>query len=438
MNEHKKNKKLSLSMQIILAMLLGIAVGTIIAFLPNAEESEFSKWINENITNGVFLLVKTWFINSLKLIVVPLVFVSLVCGTCSLSDPNKLGSMSYKSLGLYLFTTTIAVTLGILFAILFKPGAGAELPGEPYTETGSSSVFDIFANLITQNPFYSLAELSPNMLQIIIFSILFGLAISFSGKKGKPIADFFARMNHVIMKLVTMIMKFAPYGVFCVMAIVIGEGEWDKIQSLSKYFVLVMLVLILHGLIVYPSLLKFLAKLNPITFLAKFKPVILFAFTSSSSSATLPITMEVAKKRIGVGHSTASFVLPLGATINMDGTAIMQGIATVFIAQQYAIDLSMAQYLLVILTATMASIGAAGVPSAGIVMLIGVLSSVGLPTESIAMILGVDRLLDMVRTAVNVTGDATVATIVSGWEKDFSNETFEDTDAGLDYQLEKL
>jgi Na+/H+-dicarboxylate symporter len=288
----------------------------------------------------------------------------------------------------------------------------------------------MLAGLITTNIFKSMLE--ADMLQLIIFSILFGVSIAMSGEKGKPIADFFASLNEVIMKLVTIIMKFAPYGIFCIVAMVIAESKWDEIKSLSKYFGLVLFVLVLHGLIVYPTLLKLLAKLNPIDFLMKFRPTILFAFGSSSSSATLPVTMEIAQKRLGVGKTTSSFVLPLGATINMDGTAIMQGIATVFIAQQYAIDLTMGQYLMVILTATMASIGAAGVPSAGIVMLVGVLTSVGLPTESIVMILGIDRILDMTRTAVNVTGDATVATIISRWENDFSEDTFNNPNAGMD------
>lgn len=433
--------KLSLSFKIMLAMLLGVIVGLIYTFIPSditLFDHSVKEFLKDNLFQGLFLLAKTWFVNALKLIVVPLVLVSLICGTCSLSDPNKLGSMTIRAGGLYLFTTGIAVVLGITFAILLEPGSGVPLSSDARPNADAVSIFDMFLNLITQNPFYSISELRPNMLQIIIFAIMLGLAISLSGDKGRPVADLFESMNEVIMKLVTLIMKIAPYGIFCIMAIVVSEAEWAKLYSLLKYFLLVILVLIVHAIVVYPALLKFVAKLNPATFFMKFRPVLLFAFGSSSSSATLPVTLEVAEKRIGVGNSTASFVLPLGSTINMDGTAILQGIATVFVAQQYGVDLSMGQYLTVILTATMASIGAAGVPSAGIVLLVGVLGSAGLPTESIAMILGIDRILDMVRTVVNVTGDATVATIVSKWEGNFSDETFNDPEAGLSYEAEEL
>ena len=433
--------KSSLSLKIMVALAAGIFIGFIFTFIP--EDLKFfghsvKTFLNDYLFQGLFLLAKTWFINSLKLIVVPLVLVSLICGTCSLSDPNKLGSMTLRAGGLYLLTTGIAVILGIFFAILFEPGAGVSLSSHAKPNAEAISVFDMFLNLITQNPFYSISELRPNMLQIIIFAILLGLAISLSGEKGKPVATLFESLNEVIMKLVTLIMKVAPYGIFCIMAIVVSEAEWQKLLSLIKYFLLVIIVLIFHALIVYPTLLKVVANLNPLVFIKKFRPVMLFAFSSSSSSATLPVTLEVSEKRIGIGNSTASFVLPLGSTINMDGTAILQGIATVFVAQQYGIDLTIGQYLTVILTATMASIGAAGVPSAGIVLLVGVLGSVGLPTESIAMILGIDRILDMVRTVVNVTGDATVATIVSKWEGNFSEETFNDPEAGLQYEAAEL
>ncbi len=429
-----QKKKLSLSLKIMLAMLFGIVFGLVFVFIPeqlSLFDVSIKSWINEYVLSGLFALIKTWFVSSLKLIVVPLVLVSLVCGTCSLSDPNKLGSMTVRAGSLYLGTTLIAVTLGILFAIIVQPGAGVALSTEASVTAEKTSIFAIFSNLISTNPFHSISQLRPNMLQIIIFAILLGLAISLSGDKGKPVAILFDSMNEVIMKLVTMIMKVAPYGIFCIMAIVVAEAKWAELYSLLKYFLLVIVVLIIHGSLVYPTLIKFIAKLNPIKFLMKMRPVMLFAVSSSSSSATLPVTLEVAEKRIGVDNSTASFVLPLGSTINMDGTAILQGIAVVFIAQQYQIDLSLAQYLTVILTATLASIGAAGVPSAGIVLLVGVLSSVGLPTESIAMILGIDRILDMVRTAVNVTGDATVATIVSQWEGNFDQEVFDSTETEL-------
>ena len=272
------------------------------------------------------------------------------------------------------------------------------------------------------------------MLQIIVFAVLFGIAMAMSGDAGKRLTGIFEDVNDVIMRLVTLIMNLAPYGVFVLLAKLFATTDSDTIFGLAKYFFLVLVVLFVHALVTYPLLLKVLTGLNPVNLLRKMREAAVFAFSTSSSGATLPVTMETAKNKLGVGNSVASFTVPLGATINMDGTAIMQGVATVFIAQVFAVDLTMGDYLMVILTATLASVGTAGVPGVGLVMLAMVLQQVNLPVEGIALILGVDRLLDMTRTAVNVTGDCTVACIVAKSEGALDEKAFNDPKAGDAYE----
>jgi Na+/H+-dicarboxylate symporter len=272
------------------------------------------------------------------------------------------------------------------------------------------------------------------MLQIIVFAVLFGLAITQAGKKGQIIAEFFQNINEVIMKMVTIIMAIAPYGVFALIAKMMATLGVDSILPLAKYFFLVIFVLIVHGLVTFPVMLKLFTGLDPRIFLKKMRAVQLFAFSTSSSGATIPVSMETVTKRLGVKNSIASFTVPLGATINMDGTAIMQGVATVFIAQAFQVDLSFVQYLTVILTAVLASIGTAAVPGVGLITLTMVLQQVGLPVEGIALIIGVDRILDMIRTSVNVTGDATVSCIIAKAEGDFDMDVFNDPNAGLEFE----
>jgi Na+/H+-dicarboxylate symporter len=264
------------------------------------------------------------------------------------------------------------------------------------------------------------------MIPIIIFAILFGIAMSYAGDSGKRLSGFFNDLNEVIMKIVTIVMNFAPYGVFCLLAKLAATVDTSAIFAIGNYFINVFVILILHALIVYPLMLKILTGLNPLILLSKMKEVAVFAFSSASSSATLPLTMATARQKLGVSRSVSSFTLPLGATINMDGTAIMQGIATVFIAQAYNVDLSTFDLLMVVLTATLASIGAAGVPGVGLILLALVLQQVNLPVEGIALIIGIDRLLDMTRTVVNVTGDCTVATIVAKTEGELDEEIYHD------------
>ncbi len=423
-------RKMSLSGQIFTGMIGGVVFGLILVQIGNIDPT-FKHWIANTII-PTFEVAKKLFINALKMVVVPLVFVSLICGTCSLSDPKKLRSVGGKSIALYLITTAIAITLALFLASVFDPGQGVQLEKIPFDEKKAKSIADVISGLVTDNPIKSLAE--GNMLQVIIFAILFGIAISRTGKSGEKIAEFFNELNNVVLKLVTIIMHIAPYGVFCIMSAVIVTTGMEAISKLAVYFALVAATLIIHMVLTYPTLLILLAKLNPLTLFKKMRPALLFAFTTSSSAATLPVTMEVARKRLGVGRTTASFTLPLGATINMDGTAVMQGVATVFIAQLYGGDLTTSQYLTVILMATLASIGTAGVPSVGLVMLTMVLDQVGLPSEAIGMLLGIDRFLDMMRTAVNITGDATVACIVSKSENDFDEAVFNDPQAGFEFE----
>jgi len=422
--------QLSLSAQIFTGLAAGALFGFVLMGLASIGGS-VTPFIDTGVM-GFFEVIKKLFINALKMVVVPLVLVSLICGTCSLSDPKKLGSLASKSIGLYLLTTAMAITLALVLANIFDPGAGVQVTSAGYQAKEAPPLTDVLANLVPDNPVKAMA--SGNMLQVIIFAILFGLAISRAGEMGQKIAGFFNQLNEVILKLVTLIMHIAPYGVFCIMATVVYTTGFEAFKNLAVYFFLVAGALIMHILITYPLILSLFARLNPKTLFVKMRPAMLFAISTSSSAATLPVTMEVARKRLGVGKTTASFSLPLGATINMDGTAIMQGVATVFIAQISGVDLTMTQYLTVILMATLASIGTAGVPSVGLVMLTMVLSQVNLPSEAIGMLLGIDRLLDMMRTAVNITGDATVATIVAKSEGDLDINAFNDPDAGADFE----
>lgn len=418
MNQTRKKKR-SLTFQIIAGMVLGFAVGVLLNLIGT------EGWIDSVLINGLFHLVGKIFLASLKLLVVPLVLVSLVCGTAALDDIRRLGRVGGKTLLLYLTTTAIAISLALLAALVVQPGVGFNLPSQTsFTAKEAPSLIDVIINIFPTNPFRSLAD--GNMLQIIVFAGLFGLALTLSGSSGKKILSIFEDLNEVIMKLVMMMMTIAPYGVFCLIAKVFAQQGFDAIIPLAKYFFTVLWVLVIHALVVYPTLLKVLSGLSPAQFFRRFKDVPVFAFSTASSNATLPITLETAEHKLGVNNSIASFTIPLGATINMDGTAIMQGVATGFIAQAYGIDIGLSGYLMVIVTATLASIGTAGVPGVGLIMLAMVLRQVGLPVEGIGLIIGVDRLLDMVRTAVNVTGDATVTCIVAKSEKQLDKKVFQE------------
>lgn len=402
-----------------LALLFGLALKFSLA--PDSA-------IATHVIHGGFNAVGQIFIRSLQLLVIPLVFVSLVCGTSSLTDLKQLGRIGGKTMGLYMLTTAAAITLAVVFALLISPGSGVQMTGGDFEAKAAPPLWDTFINIMPKNPIEAMAE--GNMLQVILFSILLGIAISQSGESGKRLNAFFEDMNVVILKLVHLLVLLAPYGVFCLLTRVTYELGFDAIASLAKYFGVVLFTLLVQLLLVYPALVTMFARANPVTFLSKMKEAWIFAFSTASSNATLPITLSTVREKMGVSNRIASFSVPLGATINMDGTAIMQGVATVFIAQVYGIDLSLNQILMVITTATLASIGTAGVPGVGLIMLTLVLQQVGLPIEGIAMIIGIDRLLDMTRTAVNITGDAAVACVVANSENEWDRQVFNDPEAG--------
>ncbi|UTZ29557.1 dicarboxylate/amino acid:cation symporter [Vibrio campbellii] len=418
-------KPMSLTSRVILGMVAGILTGFAIRtlFADNG-------FVDAYIVNGLFEVGGQIFVASLKMLVVPLVFVSLVCGTSSLKDLSTLGRMGGKTLAFYVATTAIAITLALTMGTLFQPGAGADLTAaSSFKSAEAPSLGKVIIDMFPTNPISAMAE--GKTLQVIVFAVLFGIAISAAGKPGERIAAFFSDLNEVIMKLVAILMNLAPYGVFFLMAKLFTGLGLSAIFNLAEYFVVLAGTLLLHGLVTYSLMLKGFTGLNPITFLRKMKDAIMFAFSTASSNATIPVTMETAKHRMGVENRVSSFTVPLGATVNMDGTAIMQGVATAFIAQAFNIDLTMGDYLMVIMTATLASIGTAGVPGVGLVMLAMVLNQVGLPLEGIALIMGVDRLLDMIRTAVNITGDSAVTIIVAKSEGALDEARFNDPMAGV-------
>ena len=431
----QSSHKYSLTARIFIGMIAGIIIGALLQFIfDDSGDLRFSIFSVEVSTysilvEGIFSTLGQIFISSLKMLVVPLVLVSLICGTSSLSDPSKLGRLGIKSISFYILTTGIAVSLAIMAGLLVAPGEGLNLQAETtYAAKEAPSLSQVIVNMFPSNPINALAQ--GNMLQIIVFAVLLGVAMAMTGDAGKRVAAFFEDLNTVIMRLVTIIMNLAPYGVFVLMAKLFASIELGTIISLVKYFMVVLVVLIIHGLVTYSALLKVFSGLSPVMLLTKMRDAALFAFSTSSSSATLPVTMETARNKLGVGKSVSSFTLPLGATINMDGTAIMQGVATVFIAQVYAVDLTLGDYVMVVLTATLASVGTAGVPGVGLIMLAMVLQQVNLPVEGIALIIGVDRLLDMTRTAVNITGDCTVACIIAKSEGELDQAVFDDPNAG--------
>jgi Na+/H+-dicarboxylate symporter len=389
----------SLTNRILVAMVAGILVGSLLNALGHmaALPEGLRAFIEQGLVGGLLDAVGRIFIASLKLLVVPLVLVSLICGASSLGDSARMGPIAVKTLGLYLATTAVAISLALLFALVIAPGAGMDMAlAGGFQPTPAPPLMDVLVNIFPSNPVKAMAD--GEMLQIIVFALLVGYAISRAGEPGRRIASFFRDMETVVMKMVEILMALAPYGVFA--------------------------LLVFHAIVVYGLMLKSLARLSPARLFASMRPVWAFAFSTASSGATLPITLNTVERRMGVHNSVAGFTIPLGATVNMDGTAIMQGVATVFIAQVYGVDLSATALLTVIVTATLASVGTAAVPGAGMVTLAMVLAQAGLPVEGIALILGVDRLLDMVRTAVNVTGDVVVTLIVARGEGQFDEEVF--------------
>lgn len=423
---------MTLTTRILIAMVAGIALGSLFNVLAGLQAlpAAVQGVVDTYLVGGLFDVVGRIFVASLKMLVVPLVFVSLICGASALGNNARMGRIALRTVLLYLFTTGVAVTVALTVALAVDPGEGVDLPGNAdYSPAPAPSIGDVIVDMVPSNPVQAMAE--GNMLQVIVFALLIGFAITRSGEAGQRICRFFQDFEVIIMKIVGMLMFIAPYGVFALLTKLFAQLGFTAIVDLAKYFLTVLGILVFHGLVVYSLLLKALVGLPPSVLLYKMRSVWAFAFSTSSSAATIPITLRTVEKRLGVKPSVAGFTIPLGATVNMDGTAIMQGVATVFIASVYGVDLSMGDLAAVVLTATMASIGAAGVPGVGLITLALVLEQVGLPVEGIAMIIGVDRLLDMVRTAVNVTGDATVSIIVAELEGQVDKTIFGDWNADV-------
>ncbi len=418
-------KKMSLTAQIMVAMGVGIVVGVIF----NTIQSDF---INTHIVAGFFAMVGKMFVNALKMLVVPLVFFSLIGGVTGIGDIRVLGRVGGKSFALYLFTTACAIAMAIVLAQLIGPGAGFVMEGIDTSGVSAGeapAVWDVFANIVPTNPIAAFAN--GEMLQVIFYTVILGVAVLMLGDESKPFIAAATYMNEVMMKIVSIVMLFAPYGVFCLIAKTFAEQGLGLFMPVLGYVITLVLALMIHLFGTLSLMLKVLGGLNPIIFMKKMRPAQVFAFSTASSNATIPVTYRSVTERVGVDKGVASFCIPFGATINMDGTAIMQGVATVFLANVYGIDLGLGGYITVIGMAILASIGTAGVPGVGLVMLTMVLGQVGLPIEGIAIILGVDRLMDMIRTAVNITGDAVVTTIVAKGEGKVDMDVFNDPDAGI-------
>ena len=402
-------------------MSAGIIVGLLFNALGGSDpdESVLITWIVENI----FDVIGKIFVVSLKLLVVPLVFFSLVCGSASMGEDIKMGQVAIKTILLYLLTTAIAVSIALLVANIVDPGVGINTGTiDSFEVKNAPSVKEVLIGIFPDNPFRAMVD--GNMLQIIVFAILVGVAILKTGDPGKTVLRGCVLINEVIMKMVFLLINLAPYGVFCLLAKLFTREGFSAIVNLAIYFSTIVFVLSFHAAVIYSAILYIFTGLNPLKLFKNMRPAMLFAFSTSSSNATIPVTLTTARNRLGADNSIASFTIPLGATVNMDGTAIMQGIATVFIAQAYGLELSMIQYVSVVATATLASIGTAGVPGVGLITLAMVLQQVGLPVEGIGLIIGVDRLLDMLRTVVNISGDGMVTTVVASSEKRLNRAVF--------------
>ncbi|MDO5516362.1 MAG: dicarboxylate/amino acid:cation symporter [Clostridium sp.] len=404
--------------QIMFGLCFGVLLGVLIKFIP---EGTFR---DDVLVGGVIEFLGTGFINLIKMTVVPLVFVSLVCGMSTFGDAKKLGRVGSKVLGFYLLTTAVAITLALGLGLLFKPGSGLDLSHMmqgTYTIPESQPIVQIFLDMIPTNPIKSMAE--GNMLQVIVFAVIIGLAINLIGEKGEILIKFFDACNDCIMKVVSLVMSIAPIGVCALITRTVYSVGFESLLSIAKFIGVVALGMIIHAFFIYGTALKTLTKLPVKQFLKSYSKVAGVTFSTSSSNAALPLSME-SMDDLGVGKSIYSFSLPLGATINMDGTAIMQGVAVIFIAQVYNIDLSVGVLLSVIITAVLASVGTAGVPGVGMITLAMVLQSANLPLDGIALIIGFDRILDMMRTTVNVMGDCVCSLIVAKSEEELDIDKY--------------
>ncbi|WML91842.1 dicarboxylate/amino acid:cation symporter [Thiothrix lacustris] len=426
--------KSNLTLQVIIAMLAGITVGLLLNISGLNSTGSF---VNEYIVNGLFQGIGKLFINALKMLVVPLVLFSLICGVCGIGNLSILGRVGMKSFLLYILTTAIAVATAILFATTTGIGQGMQASATAsFSAKEAPALIDVLTNIIPTNPIAAMAN--GEMLQVIFFAILLGISILMVGRKAKSLIEGAELANEVMMKMVSIVMAAAPYAVFALIAKAMAELGFDLLSVLAGYVLVLIAALMFHLFGTLMVLLKLLSGLSPMRFIRKMRNVQVFAFSTSSSNATIPVTIRTVTERLGVNNSVASFTVPFGATINMDGTAIMQGVATVFIANVYAVHLGLTDYLVVIAMAVLASIGTAGVPGVGLIMLSMVFVQVGLPVEGIGLILGVDRLLDMIRTAVNVSGDSVVSVIVAKSEGKLNETIYNDPMAGVTSDTIKL
>lgn len=415
-----QKKKIGLTTRIFISLFLGAIAGVILYYLvPEG-------YIRDTVLiNRIFYILGNGFLRLMQMLVVPLVFCSLICGSSAIGDTKTLGKVGVKTIAFYIITTALAISVAISIGIVFQPGGGLDMTQVEAEETviaESASFADTLLNIIPKNPIQGLAE--GNMLQIILFALIVGIILAKLGERVETVSNFFAGFNDVMMEMTSMVMLIAPVGVFCLIARTFSGIGFSAFLPMAKYMMCVAASLAIHCFVVYSGLLFLFTRLNPLKFIKKYLPVMGFAFSTATSNATIPMAIETLDEKIGVSKKISSFTIPLGATINMDGTAIMQGVAVCFAAQAFGIELTVADYLTVIATATLASIGTAGVPGVGLITLSMVFNSVGLPVEGIALIMGIDRILDMARTAVNVTGDAMCTTIVAAQDGSLDKRVF--------------
>lgn len=415
MGKTAKEKKIGLTTKIFIALIAGAIFGIILCYLvPSGHVRD------DIVVEGILYVIGQGFIRLMKMLVVPLVFCSLVCGSMAIGDTKKLGTVGVRTLIFYLFTTALAITVALTVGNIIDPGVGLDMSAiktnaADVAQMEATSLTDTLLNIIPDNPVNSLA--SGSMLQIIVFALIIGVILAKLGDRAETVSNFFGQFNDIMMEMTMMVMSLAPIGVFCLISRTFANIGFSAFLPLGKYMIGVLLALAIQCLIVYLGLLKVFTGLNPIKFIKNFFPVMAFAFSTATSNATIPLSIDTLAKKMGVSKKISSFTIPLGATINMDGTAIMQGVAVVFAAQAFGIHLTMTDYITVI--------GTAGVPSVGLVTLTMVFNSVGLPVEAIGLIMGIDRILDMTRTAVNITGDAVCTTIVAHQNKAIDRSVLE-------------
>ena len=421
MEKKKKKKGLGLSTTIFLSLLLGAVFGLLLHYAVPA-----GNFRDNVLIEGILYVCGQGFIRLMQMLVVPLVFCSLVCGSMAIGDTKTLGKVGVKTILFYIATTAIAVSIALATAYIINPGLGLDMDAVQVSEVSqaaaSPSIADTLLNIIPKNPINAMAN--GDMLPIIVFALFVGVMLAKLGHKTDVVANFFSQFNDIMMEMTNTVMKLAPIGVFCLIARTFATVGFSAFLPMLKYMGNVVLALFIQCFVVYQVLLFVFTRLNPLKFIKKYLPVMGFAFSTATSNATIPMSIDTLHKKMGVSKQISSFTVPLGATINMDGTSIMQGVAVVFIAQAFGIELTLGNLATVVLTATIASIGTAGVPSVGLVTLAMVLTSVGLPTEGIALIMGIDRILDMIRTAVNITGDAVCTTIVCHQEGSLNRDVF--------------